>query len=109
MEAGENRIKHYGTDTVNVMRLDKHKRKKQRDFILFFIYLCIAVIVWAVDLINDDRIADINHSNVLEMHVGCRAFIGSWPSFDSYTIVGISESTTLDSDSDYRFFFLIPS
>ena len=70
-------------------------------------YLCIALIMWAVNLIDDDRTAHILHDNVFEMHVGYRASERSWPSFDSDTIQGIEEAAIPDCHSDYRFFILI--
>ena len=55
-------------------------------------YLCVALVMRAVSLIDYNRIADINHNNVLKMNIRCNAFQRSRPSFQPYSIHCINKS-----------------
>ena len=68
-----------------------------------------ALIVWAVVLINEDRIANIVHDNILEMYTRSSPRRGSRPCFDSNTIFCIAKSGTNNSDSWNRLFVFVPS
>ena len=68
-----------------------------------------ALTIWAVVLINDDRIGDIIHDNILKMYIRSNSRGGSRPCFDSNTIICIAKSGTTNCDSWNRFFILIPS
>ena len=66
-----------------------------------------ALLVWAVVLINEDRIGNIFHGNILEMHIRSSPNRGSRPCFDSNTIICIDKSGTNNSDSWNRLFVLV--
>ena len=68
-----------------------------------------ALIVWAVTLINEDRIGNIVHDNILEMHIRSTPTRGRRPCFDPNTILCIAKGATNYSDSWNRLFILVPS
>ena len=68
-----------------------------------------ALTVWAVTLINEDRIGNIVHDNILEMHIRSTPKRARRPCFDSNTILCIAKGATNYFDSWNRLFILVPS
>ena len=68
-----------------------------------------ALIVWVVALTNGDRIGNIVHDNILEMHIRSTPRRARRPCFDSNTILCIAKGATNYSDSWNRLFILVPS
>ena len=68
-----------------------------------------ALTVWAVTLINEDRIGNIVHDNVLEMYVRSNSRRGSRPCFYSNTILCTAKGATNYSNSWNWLFILVLS
>ena len=68
-----------------------------------------ALTIWAVALINEDRIGNIVHDNILEMYVRSNSRRGSRPCFYSNTILCTAKGATNYSNSWNWLFILVPS
>lgn len=68
------------------------------------IYLEVAIVPWAILLVNQHRIANILHYYVLEMNVRSSTGVGIWPSLDSDSVLGVYESATGDEYALDRLF-----
>lgn len=83
----------------------KERKRKERDTYPPF----LAIAGWAVLLINDDRVSDISHDDVLEMDVAGNAFRGIAESFYSDTVVGVGQVAAYNSNACDGIFFLVQS
>ena len=68
-----------------------------------------ALTIWAVALINEDRIGNIVHDNILEMYIKSSSRWGSKPCFDSNTIRCTAKGATNYSNSWNWLFILVLS
>ena len=68
-----------------------------------------ALTIWAVALINEDRIGNIVHDNILEMYVRSNSRRGSRPRFSSNTILYTTKGATNYSNSWNWLFILVLS
>ena len=68
-----------------------------------------ALVIWVVALINEDRIGNIVHDNILEMYIRSNFRRGSRPCFYSNTILCTAKGATNYSNSWNRLFILVPS
>ena len=68
-----------------------------------------ALTIWAVTLINEDRIVNIVHDKILEMYIRSNSRRGSRPCFDSNTILCIAKGATNYFNSWNWLFILVLS
>lgn len=70
-------------------------------------YLCQAVIIRAVFLVNKNRVANIVHDNILKINIWSYATGGSWPCFNPNTIFSVCEGAIPHCNSDNWLFIMV--
>ena len=68
-----------------------------------------ALTIWAIAMINEDRIGNIVHDNILKMYIRSNSRKGSRPCFYSNTILCTAKGATNYSNSWNWLFILVPS
>lgn len=58
-------------------------------------------------MVDEDRIPDIVHDDILKVHIGRSPGRGGWPGLNPDTVHGAGYGAILDKDPDHRLFALV--
>ena len=72
-------------------------------------YLYVALVPWAVILVDEHRVADVIHLNILEMHVGGGGDFRVGPRLDPDAVLRADEGAIPDEDTFHGFLILVLS